>query len=129
MRTRGGRVYYRSGGYKISMVRMSIGLTNFRMYGSKGWTHRNVCRGLKPSMWGKVKLECMKFLIVLQALSSIQDYRKNLRIYEKLVIMERGKLPMWRTQFLWNSIWGKLKRGETEFYGSESRGIVLMKSW
>lgn len=67
MRTRGGRVYDRSGCHKMSMVRMSERLTNFRMYGSIEYTYRNVCESIKLSMWGKVKLECMKYPITLKA--------------------------------------------------------------
>ena len=37
----------------------------------------------------------MKYLIVLKALSSIQDYRINLTIYAQIKILERGKVRIW----------------------------------
>ena len=41
---------------------------------------------------GRVKIFDMKYHIVLQALSRLQDYRRNLRVYEKIEILERGKV-------------------------------------
>jgi hypothetical protein len=38
----------------------------------------------------------MKIPIVLKALSSLQAYTNDLRIYVKIVIMEQGKLRIWR---------------------------------
>ena len=43
-------------------------------------------------MWGKVKLDVMKFPIVLKALSSIQAYRNDLRAYEQIGVSERSKV-------------------------------------
>lgn len=47
-------------------------------------------------MYGKVRIQYMKFHIVLQALSSIQVQRKHLRIYVKIEELEQGKLEIWR---------------------------------
>ena len=43
-------------------------------------------------MWGKVKLDVMKYPIALQAQSSIQAYRNDLRAYEQIGVSERGKV-------------------------------------
>ena len=51
----------------------------------------------------------MKLHIVLQALSSLQAYTDNLRIYEKIERMEQGKFGMWRFYYLWNSDKERLK--------------------
>ena len=40
---------------------------------------------------GKVKLPTMKYHIVLQALSSQQAHRRNLKVYVKIVLSERVK--------------------------------------
>jgi hypothetical protein len=40
---------------------------------------------------GKVKLVVMKYHIVLKALSSLQVHRRNLKIYVKIVLLERNK--------------------------------------
>ena len=42
----------------------------------------------------------MKIIILLQAVSSTQAYRNYLRIYERIKLLERGKLITWRTYFL-----------------------------
>jgi hypothetical protein len=47
-------------------------------------------------MYGKVRMQYMKFHIVLQALSNIQAQRKHLRIYVKIEELEQGKLEIWR---------------------------------
>jgi len=43
-------------------------------------------------MWGKVKLDVMKFPTALQALSSIQAYRIDLKAYGQIGVSERGKV-------------------------------------
>jgi len=43
-------------------------------------------------MWGKVKMDVMKYPTVLQALSSIRAYRVDLRAYEQIGVSERGKV-------------------------------------
>ena len=43
-------------------------------------------------MRGKVKMDVMKFPTALQALSSIQAYRVDLRAYEQIGVSERGKV-------------------------------------
>jgi hypothetical protein len=43
-------------------------------------------------MWGKVKMDVMKFPTVLQALSSIQAYRVDLRAYEQIGVSERSNV-------------------------------------
>lgn len=45
----------------------------------------------------------MKIHIMLEALSSLQAYTDDLRIYEKIVIMEQGKLGIQRFYYLWSS--------------------------
>lgn len=45
----------------------------------------------------------MKIHIMLQALSSLQAYTDDLRIYEKIVIMEQGKLGIQRFYYLRSS--------------------------
>ncbi|MGL5576146.1 MAG: hypothetical protein ACRDCW_11450 [Sarcina sp.] len=45
----------------------------------------------------------MKNHIMLQALLSLQAYTNDLRIYVKIVIMEQGKLRIWRVYSLRSS--------------------------
>ena len=42
-------------------------------------------------MWGKVKIEDMKYPMPLQAGSSIQVQRGHLRVYVETELLERGK--------------------------------------
>ena len=42
-------------------------------------------------MWGKVKIEDMKYPMPLQAGSSIQVQRGHLRVYVQIELLERGK--------------------------------------
>lgn len=63
----------------------------------------------------------MKVHIMLQALSSLQAYTSDLRIYVKIAIMEQGKLRIWRFYCL-RSI-DKENRCITYLNLSESGGI------
>ena len=55
-------------------------------------------------MWGKVKLTTMKYLIVLQALSSTQAHRVDLMIYVQIGLLERGKQGTLRAYSQWNGV-------------------------
>jgi len=50
-----------------------------------------MCIRRMAGVWGKVKLAVMKFPIALQAQSSTQAQSKNLKIYAKIGLSERGK--------------------------------------
>jgi len=81
-RTRGGRVYDRSGVHKILMVRMF----------HRNWRNSE-CKSLKfqkveifsllkmQGVWGQVRLVTMNNLILLKAVSTTQAQRNYLKVY------------------------------------------------
>ena len=56
--------------------------------------------GAMRSKCGLVRLVVMKIHMVLQALSSLQAHTGDLRIYAQIVILEQGKLGIWRVYHL-----------------------------
>ena len=79
---------------------------------------------IPPKLWGKcgwVRFYIMKIHIMLKALSNLQAYTDDLRIYEKRVIMEQGKLGILRVYSLWNS--DKENANITYLNPSESGGM------
>ena len=67
----------------------------------------------------------MKILILLQAVSSKRAYRNYLKVYERIELLERGKLMIRRTYIQRSG--NKERETITCFSISESSGIVPLK--
>ncbi|AWK52145.1 hypothetical protein DIC82_14515 [Clostridium beijerinckii] len=70
----------------------------------------------------------MKILILLQAVLCRQDYRNYLKVYERIKLLERGKLITQRT-YIQRSGSKERQNVITCFNISESSGIVPVKLW
>lgn len=65
----------------------------------------------------------MKYLILLQAVSSTQAQRMHLRIYAKIEIMEQGKVRTHNKRAI-SVLVGKIINDITYFYLTESSGTT-----
>lgn len=70
----------------------------------------------------------MKVLISLQAVSSVQAQRENLKVYAQIEMMERGKVGTWSDCTRRSVGWEK-RYAITRLYPTESDATVPLKPW
>jgi hypothetical protein len=93
--TRGGQVSDRPEVYKLTMVRMFI--ENWRTFECKDLKveYIEMYMPQKCSKYGWVEIWITKIHILLQAISSLQVYRKHLRSNVQIELSEQGKVRTW----------------------------------
>lgn len=77
--------------FMVRICSIKKAMTNPRMYGSKEWISRKAIIAKVQGLWGLVRIVVMKNPISLQAISSRQAYRGNLKTYVQIELSERGK--------------------------------------
>lgn len=70
----------------------------------------------------------MKILIPLQAASSVQAQRENLKVYAQIEMMEQGKVGT-RSDYTRRGVDWEKRQAITRLYPTESDAIVPLKPW
>lgn len=70
----------------------------------------------------------MKVLIPLQAVSSVQAQRENLKVYVQIEMMEQGKVGT-RSDYTQRCVDWEKRQAITRLYPTESDATVPLKPW